>query len=130
MESEIDQRVMKGTEQVRKEAAERVDALIERFGREAEETARKRAEERLRDEEERIRREAERRAELAEQSADDEVRAAADRARQEALAAASSTAPEWERKEAAREVRQATESGEGEAPRRRGGPGGGGYRTF
>ena len=55
--------------------------------------------------------------------ADDDVQAAADRARQEALSAASSTAPEWERSEA--------EGGDGPTPRRRrGGPGAGGYRTF
>ena len=109
---------------MRREAAERVDELIERFGREAEETARQRAEERLRDEDERIRREADRRAEAAQQSADEEVRSAADRARQEALAAASSTAPEWERTETPRAP------GEASSPRRRGGPGAGGYRTF
>ena len=126
MEADIDRRVMEGTEQVRLEAAERVDALIDRFGREAEETARQRAEERRREEDERIQREAERRVDLAKQSADEEVQAAAERARQEALSAASSTAPEWERQESAREAGDDS----GTTPRRRGGPGAGGYRTF
>ena len=119
---------MEGTEQVRREAADRVDALIEKFGSEREEEARQLAEQRLRDEDERIRREADRRAELAQQSADDEVRAAADRARQEARSAASSTAPEWERTES---FRDSGEDDSGPSPRRRrGGPGAGGYRTF
>ena len=117
---------MEGTEQVRREAKERVDALIEKFGREAEETARQRAQQRISEEEDRIRREAERRADLARESAEEDVRAAADRARQEALSAASSTAPDWERAEATE-----GDSESGPAPRRRrGGPGSGGYRTF
>ena len=81
---------------------------------------------RISEEEDRIRREAERRADLARESAEEDVRAAADRARQEALSAASSTAPDWERAEATE-----GDSESGPVPRRRrGGPGSGGYRTF
>jgi len=58
-------------------------------------------------------------------SAEEDVQAAADRARQEALSAASSTAPDWERADSD------DDPDSGPSPRRRrGGPGAGGYRTF
>ena len=56
IEAEIEERVMQGTEDVRREAEERVRRLVERGEGEAEEKARARADEQLRAEAERIRR--------------------------------------------------------------------------
>jgi hypothetical protein len=113
--------VLEGTEEVRRESEERVEKLIAKVGREAEQVARARAEERLRTESDRLRREADRREEMARQAAEEEIRSAADRARRDALAAAARTAPEWEQRAAA-----AGGSLQADTPQRRTAT----YRTF
>ena len=65
LETEIERRVMEGTEEVRREAEESVRKLVEKVEREAEEVARARAEEQLQAESDRIRSQAERREERA-----------------------------------------------------------------
>ena len=55
LETEIEQRVMAGTEDVRREAEESIRQLLEKVEREAEEAARTRAEDQLRVESDRIR---------------------------------------------------------------------------
>jgi hypothetical protein len=109
LEAEIEERVMRGTEDVRREAEERVQKLIAKVEGEAEEKARVRAEEQLQAESERIRGQAEQREERLRRAAEDEIKASAKRARREVLAAADQTAPAWSRNEA---------------------PSGAGYRTF
>jgi hypothetical protein len=100
LEAEIEERVMQGTEEVRRESEERVRRLVEKVEGEAEEKARTRAEEQLKAESERIRGQAEQREERLRHAAEDEIKASAKRARREVLAAADETAPEWERDEA------------------------------
>jgi hypothetical protein len=109
LEAEIEERVMRGTEEVRREAEQRVQKLIEKVEGEAEDKARERAEVQLRAESERIRGQAEQREERLRRAAEDEIKASAKRARREVLAAADQTAPAWSRNEA---------------------PSGAGYRTF
>ena len=87
---------MQGTVEVRRQADERVRALIEKFEGEAEELARARAKDQLEAESDRIRKQAEQREERARQVAEDEIKATASRARREALAAAEQSAPDWE----------------------------------
>ena len=87
---------MQGTEDVRREAEERVKALVEKFEGEAAELARKRAQDQLQAESDRIRKQAEQREERARRVAEDEIKATASRARREALAAAEQSAPDWE----------------------------------
>jgi colicin import membrane protein len=95
LEAEIDERVMQGTEEVRRQAEDRVRDLIAKFEGEAREAARARAKDQLEAESERIRRQAEQREERARQTADEEIKASTNRARREALAAAEQTAPSW-----------------------------------
>jgi hypothetical protein len=95
LEQEIDDRVMQGTEEVRRQAEDRVRELIAKFEGEAKEAARARANDQLEAESERIRRQAEQREERARHTADEEIKASANRARREALAAAEQTAPSW-----------------------------------
>jgi hypothetical protein len=109
LEAEIEERVMQGTVEVRREAEERVQRLIEKVEGEATEKAKARAEEQLQAESERIRGQAEQREERLRRAAEDEIKASAKKARREALAAADETAPTWARSEA---------------------PSGAGYRTF
>jgi hypothetical protein len=101
LETEIEERVMRGTEEVRREADERVRTLVEKVEGEAAEKARVRAEEALKAESERIRTQAEQREERVRRAAEDEIKASTSRARREVLAAADETAPSWERREAA-----------------------------
>ena len=77
METEIEQRVMEGTEEVRREAEDSVRKLVEKVEREAEEAARARAEEQLRQESDRIRVQAQRREERAREATEDEIKASA-----------------------------------------------------
>lgn len=100
---------MQGTVDVRREAEERVQKLIEKVEGEAEERARVRADGQLHAESERIRGQAEQREERLRRAAEEEIKASAKRARREALAAADETAPTWSRSES---------------------PSGAGYRTF
>ncbi|HSR94430.1 MAG TPA: hypothetical protein VLK56_06145 [Solirubrobacterales bacterium] len=109
LESEIEERVMKGTVEVRREAEERVRKLVEKVEGEAVEKAKVRAEEQLQAESERIRGQAEQREERLRRAAEDEIKASAKKARREVLAAADQTAPVWSRNES---------------------PSGAGYRTF
>ena len=88
---------MEGTEEVRREAEERVRKLVEKVEHEAEELARARAEDQLQAESSRIRQQAERREERARRVAEDEIKATANKAKREALAAADETAPAWAR---------------------------------
>jgi hypothetical protein len=101
LEAEIEERVMRGTEDVRREADERVRSLVEKVEGEAAELARARAEEALKAESERIRMQAEQREERVRRAAEDEIKASTSRARREVLAAADATAPSWSRKETA-----------------------------
>jgi hypothetical protein len=100
---------MQGTVDVRREAEERVQKLIEKVEGEATEKAKVRAEEQLQAESERIRGQAEQREERLRRAAEDEIKASAKKARREVLAAADETAPTWSRNES---------------------PSGAGYRTF
>ncbi len=109
LEAEIEERVMRGTEDVRREAEERVQRLVEKVEGEAVEKARERAEVQLRAESDRIHGQAQQREERLRQAAEDEIKASAKRARREVLSAADQTAPAWSRSEA---------------------PSGAGYRTF
>jgi hypothetical protein len=109
LEAEIEERVMQGTEDVRRESEERVQKLIAKVEGEATEKAKARAEEQLQAESERIRGQAEQREERLRRAAEDEIKASAKKARREVLAAADETAPAWSRNEA---------------------PSGAGYRTF
>jgi len=99
LETEIDRRVMDGTQEVRREAEESVRKLVEKVEREAEEAARARAEDQLRVESDRIRSQAERREERVREATEDEIKASASRAKREAQAAADETAPVWLRGE-------------------------------
>ena len=87
---------MQGTEDVRREAEERVRALVAKFEGEAEELARSRAQDQLQAESDRIRKQAEQREERARRAAEDEIKASTSRARREAMAAADASAPSWE----------------------------------
>ena len=98
---------MQGTEEIRRQADERVRELVEKFQGEAEEAARSRARDQLEAESERIRKQAEQREERARTVAEDEIKASTTKARREALAAAEATAPSW----AAREEPESTVSG-------------------
>jgi hypothetical protein len=100
LEAEIEERVMQGTVDVRREAEERVSRLVEKVEGEATEKARARAEEQLQAESERIRGQAEQREERLRLAAEEEIKASAKRARREVLAAAGETAPTWSRNEA------------------------------
>jgi hypothetical protein len=101
LESEIEERVMRGTADVRREAEERVQRLVEKVEGEAAEKARARAEEQLQAESERIRSQAEQREERLRRAAEDEIKASAKKARREVLAAAHDTAPSWAHSESA-----------------------------
>jgi hypothetical protein len=101
LETEIERRVMEGTEDVRREAHDSVRKLVEKVEREAEEAARARAEEQLRVESDRIRVQAQRREERAREGAESEIKASASKAKREAQAAAEDTAPTWLRAESA-----------------------------
>ncbi len=101
LETEIERRVMEGTEEVRREAEESVRKLVEKVEREAEEAARARAEDQLQVESDRIRIQAERREERAREATEEEIEASVKRARREAQAAAEETAPTWLRRESA-----------------------------
>jgi hypothetical protein len=90
---------MQGTQDVRREAEERVAKLVEKVEGEAVEKAKVRAEDQLRAESERIRGQAEQREERLRRAADDEIKASAKKARREVLAAANDTAPAWARNE-------------------------------
>jgi hypothetical protein len=81
LEQEIEDRVMQGTEDVRRQAEDRVRELIAKFEGEAEEAARARASDQLEAESERIRRQAEQREERARQTANEEIKASTNRAR-------------------------------------------------
>jgi hypothetical protein len=100
LEAEIEERVMQGTTEVRREAEERVRRLVEKVEGEAEDKARARAEEQLQAESERIRSQAEQREQRLRHAAEEEIKASAKRARREVLAAADETAPDWARREA------------------------------
>lgn len=95
IEAEIEERVMQGTEEVRRQAEDRVRELVAKFEGEAEEAARARAKDQLEAESDRIRRQAQQREERARRAAEDEIKASVGRARREALAAAEETAPSW-----------------------------------
>jgi hypothetical protein len=101
IEAEIEERVMQGTKDVRREAEERVQKLVAKVEGEAEEMARVRADEQLRVESERIRQQAEQREERARRVAEQEIEASTGRARREVLTAVEDTAPAWSRNEAA-----------------------------
>ena len=89
---------MQGTEDVRREADERVRQLVEKFEGEAEELARDGPSDQLEAESDRIRKQAEQREERAREVAEEEIKASAAKARREALAAAEATAPSWARR--------------------------------
>ena len=95
IETEIEERVMQGTEEVRRQADDRVRELVEKFEGEAEELARARANDQLEAESDRIRKQAEQREDRVRRAAEDEIKASASRARREVLAAADKTAPSW-----------------------------------
>ena len=95
IEAEIEERVMQGTEEVRRESEDRVRQLVEKFEGEAENLARARAKDRVEAESERIRKQAEQREERAKEVAEDEIKASVGKARREAMAAAEATAPTW-----------------------------------
>jgi hypothetical protein len=95
IEAEIEERVMQGTKEVRRQSEDRVRELIEKFEGEAAEMARARAEDQLEAESDRIRRQAEQREERARRAAEEEIKASVNKARREALAAAGQTAPTW-----------------------------------
>ena len=99
LETEIERRVMEGTEEVRREAEESVKRLLEKVEREAEDAARKRAEDQLRMESDRIRVQAQKREERVREATEDEIKASVSRARREAQAAADEFAPRWLRGE-------------------------------
>lgn len=98
IEAEIEERVMRGTEDVRREADRRVNDLVAKVEGEAAEKARARAEEQLKAESERIRVQAEQREERVREAAEEEITASAKKARREVLAAADETAPAWSRR--------------------------------
>ena len=79
---------MQGTEEVRRQAEDRVRELVEKFEGEAAELARARAKDQLEAESDRIRKQAEQREERARRAAEEEIKASANKARREALAAA------------------------------------------
>ncbi len=91
---------MQGTEEVRREAEERVRTLVEKVEGEAVRWRRDAGRGALKAESDRIRAQAEQREERVRRAAEDEIKASASRARREVLAAADKTAPSWERREA------------------------------
>ena len=95
LETEIERRVMEGTEDVRREAEESIRTLVEKVEEEATQSARSRAEEQLRVESDRIRVQAEKREERARQATEDEIKASANKAKREVLAAAEENSPTW-----------------------------------
>ena len=95
LETEIEKRVMEGTEEVRREAEESVARLLERVEREAEESARARAEDQLQAESERIKQQAQRREERARAATEEEIRSSVNRARREVQAVAEDDGPTW-----------------------------------
>ena len=95
LETEIERRVMEGTEEVRREAEDGVRKMVEKVEREAEDLARNRAEEQMKAESDRIRIQGQRREERAREATENEIKASVSKARREAQAAAEQSAPAW-----------------------------------
>ena len=96
LETEIERRVMEGTEEVRREAEESVRKLVEKVEREAEEVARARAEDQLQVESERIQQSRPSAARSAPaRRPRSEIKASVSKARREAQAAAEEIGPTW-----------------------------------